>query len=176
MKIINLHGFMGEADNKNYKVLCDIISKKKIISPKLHYKEQPPDNILSVLSDMVDSDDFVFVGQSLGGWYADKLSRKFNLPCILTNPCFYPHKLGIIIESGIPSEYTDRYDQLSVHIKNPKSYTLCSDTDKILPDNYVDCIRLSSMVVRVHGSHSTIEELSIHLKEAVDYFMTCKND
>lgn len=25
MKILNLHGFRGEADNKNYKVLCNVI-------------------------------------------------------------------------------------------------------------------------------------------------------
>lgn len=93
MKILNLHGFMGEADNKNYKALCDMISKENIISPHLHYKEKSPHEILDMLSGLVAPEDFVFVGQSLGGWFADKLSRKFNCPCILTNPCYYPHEL-----------------------------------------------------------------------------------
>lgn len=42
MKVLNLHGFIGEADNKNYKVLCEIVSAESIISPQLHYKENSP--------------------------------------------------------------------------------------------------------------------------------------
>ena len=88
MKILNLHGFMGEADNKNYKALCIIFPAEDIISPELDYKETAPSELLEKLSAMVDHDEFIFVGQSLGGWYADKLSRKFKCPCILTNPCY----------------------------------------------------------------------------------------
>lgn len=33
MKILNLHGFMGESDNRNYKALCDIIPAEDIILP-----------------------------------------------------------------------------------------------------------------------------------------------
>ena len=82
MKILNLHGFMGEADNKNYKALCSIFPAENNISQKLNYKETSPEKLLEQLSEMVDSEDFIFVGQSLGGWYADKLSRKFDRPCI----------------------------------------------------------------------------------------------
>ena len=85
MKILNLHGFMGEADNKNYKALCGIVAPEDIISPQLKYMETSASELLEQLSAYVDFDDFVFVGQSLGGWYADKLSRKFKRPCILTN-------------------------------------------------------------------------------------------
>ena len=66
MKILNLHGFMGEADNKNYKALCGIFPSEDIISPKIDYKNTLPDKLLAQFADMVDSDDFIFVGQSLG--------------------------------------------------------------------------------------------------------------
>ena len=39
MKILNLHGFMGEADNKNYKALCEIFPSENIISPKILIQE-----------------------------------------------------------------------------------------------------------------------------------------
>ena len=146
MKILNLHGFMGEADNKNYKALCEIFSADDIISPKLYYKETSPEEILQQLSEMVDSDDFVFVGQSLGGWYADNLSRKFARPCILTNPCYYPHELDIITTSGIPDEFEKQYRGLTTQDRNKRAYTLCSDDDTILPDNYADCLKLSDCV------------------------------
>ena len=159
MKILNLHGFMGEADNKNYKALCEILPAEDIISPKLNYKESSPEKLLEHLSDMVDTDDFIFVGQSLGGWYADKLSRRFKRPCILTNPCNYPHKLELITASGIPEDFVEQYSKMSPFDENDRAYTLCSDADTVLPDNYEDCVKLSRTVKRVHGSHSTIENV-----------------
>ena len=165
MKILNLHGFMGEADNKNYKALCGIIPPENIIFPQIKYKEIPPSELLKKLSDMVNSDDFIFVGQSLGGWYADKLSRNFTRPCILTNPCYYPHELELIATSGISAEFLEQYRKMSATDKNELAYTLCSDKDTILPDNYSYCDKLSEQVVRVNGSHSTIDNIGEHISE-----------
>ena len=165
MKILNLHGFMGEADNKNYKALCRIFPSEDIISPKIDYINTAPEELLKYFSDMVNTDDFIFVGQSLGGWYADKLSRKFKRPCILTNPCNYPHKLELITASGIDSEFVEQYRKMSSFDENERAYTLCSDADTILPDNYADCVKLFRTVKRVHGSHSTIENVGEHISD-----------
>ena len=173
MKILNLHGFMGEADNKNYKALCGIVSPDDIISPQLNYIENSPEELLEQFSGMVDTDDFIFVGQSLGGWYADKLSRKFKRPCILTNPCNYPHKLELITTSGIPEGHVEQYRRMSSHDMNERAYTLCSDEDTILPDNHADCVRLFRTVKGVHGSHSTIENVGGHI---VELMTEVKND
>ncbi|HRR76419.1 MAG TPA: YqiA/YcfP family alpha/beta fold hydrolase [Ruminococcus sp.] len=163
MKILNLHGFLGEADNKNYKALCEMFPAEDIISPDIDYINTAPDELLRRFSDMIVTDDIIFVGQSLGGWFADKLSRKFGCPCILTNPCNYPHKLEIITSSGIAAEYVEQYRRMSACSENERAYTLCSDADTILPENFRDCVKLSRTVRRVHGSHSTIEELGRHL-------------
>ncbi len=163
MKILNLHGFMGEADNKNCRALRSSVPEEDIISPELKYKEIAPDKLLDQLAAMIDTDDVLFVGQSLGGWYADKLSRRFNRPCILTNPCYFPHDLKLITESGIKEEFVEMYRALSESGCNDRAYTLCSDHDMILPDNYGACCTHSHMVTRVQGSHSTIQDLDIHL-------------
>lgn len=163
MKILNLHGFMGEADNKNYKALCEMFPSENIISPKIDYINTAPEELMKSFSDIADTDDFIFVGQSLGGWYADKLSRKFKRPCILTNPCYYPHELELISTSGIPVEFLEQYRAMSARDRNERAYTLCSDADTILPDNFSNCKKLSEQVVRVHGSHSTIENVGEHI-------------
>ena len=54
---------------------------------------------------------------------------------------------------------------MSEHEKNELAYTLCSDEDTVLPDNYSDCVKLSEQVKRVHGSHSTIEDIDRHIAE-----------
>lgn len=167
MKILNLHGFLGEADNKNYKALCTFYAQDDILSPQLDYKRSAPRDILDTLSIQVDSNDFIFVGQSLGGWYADQLSRKFHRPCILTNPCYYPHKLELIAESGIPAEFLEQYYERSGYEMNPMAYTLCSDADAVLPDNHTNCAKLSHTILYVHGSHSTIENLTAELQKAI---------
>ncbi|MBR6994895.1 MAG: MBL fold metallo-hydrolase [Ruminococcus sp.] len=163
MKILNLHGFMGEADNKNCKALCGLFPAEDIISPKIDYINNSPHKLLGEFSEMVDTDDIIFVGQSLGGWYADKLSRRFRRPCVLTNPCNYPHELELITSSGIAPEFVEQYREMSANDKNERAYTLCSDADTILPDNYSDCVSLSRTVTRVCGSHSTIENVGEHI-------------
>ena len=158
---------MGEADNKNYKALCGIFPAEDIISPEIDYVNTAPDMLMERFAAMAVSDDFIFVGQSLGGWYADKLSRRFKCPCILTNPCSYPHKLELITASGISSEYVEQYRDMSSDDKNLWAYALCSDADTVLLDNYGDCVRLFRTVKRVHGSHSTIENVGEHIAELI---------
>lgn len=170
MKILNLHGFMGEADNKNYKALCEIFPAEDIISPQLNYKETSPEKLLEQLSDMVDTDDFIFVGQSLGGWYADKLSRKFKRPCILTNPCYYPYELEIISTSSIPDEFLQQYRDMSVKTQNEQAYTLCSDGDTVILGNFAKCAKLARSVLHVHGSHSTIENVGKYITDILNNF------
>ena len=165
MKILNLHGFLGIADNKNYYALREMVSAENIISPQMRYKDTSPFEVIQILSDMVDSDDFIFVGQSLGGLFADKLSRKYKRPCILTNPCYYPFRLELITSSGIPQEFVEQYKNIAEYEKNELALTMCSDSDTVLPDNYSDCEKLSSEVIRVHGSHSTIENVGAHFNE-----------
>ena len=165
MKILNLHGFMGETDNKNYKALCGMFPGEDIISPQLKYIETSPTELLEKLAAYVDTDDFIFVGQSLGGWYADKLSRRFKRPCILTNPCYYPHELELITASGIPADFIEQYRDMSANDKNERAYTLCSDGDTVLPDNFSNCVKLAEQVARVHGSHSTIENVGEYISE-----------
>ena len=156
---------MGEADNKNYKALSKFFPISEIISPQLDYKNTSPESILENLSELVNSDDFIFTGQSLGGWYADKLSIKYSRPCILTNPCYFPHRLDIIVNSGIPCEFTEEYGRLSEHEKNMSAYVLCSNADTVIPENYSDCTRLAYYVKTVNGGHSSIENLSEELEE-----------
>ena len=165
MKILNLHGFMGEADNKNYKALCGLVSPDAIRSPKLDYQNSAPREILDALSALADADDCVLVGQSLGGWYADQLSRQLHLPCILTNPCYAPHELELIAQSGIPASYTAQYREMSPQSRNPLALVLCSDADTLLPENMTSCTALAQTVQRVSGSHSTIIGLQAHLAE-----------
>ncbi|MBP5378980.1 MAG: hypothetical protein J6Y64_05515, partial [Ruminococcus sp.] len=59
------------------------------------------------------------------------------------------------------------YREMSAEDKNLRAYALCSDADTVLFDNYGDCVRLFRTVKRVHGSHSTIENVGEHIAELI---------
>lgn len=166
MRILNLHGFLGAADNKNYKALCTFFAPEQIVSPNLDYLHTAPNLLLRQLADTASDPDFIFVGQSLGGLYADLLSRRMHRLCILTNPCFYPHTLPLITNEGMPAEYLSQYQALAPDSIYPLSVVLCGDADTLITGNFERCIKLSAHVTSVPGGHSSIENLADHLAEA----------
>lgn len=167
MEILNLHGFLGAADNRNYKALKEKAPDIIVRSPEMPYMEKSPKEMLVWLTGKVRGDDMIFVGQSLGCWYADRLSRMFARPCILTNPCYYPAELELINTSGMPEEYLRQYRELSATEKNPLAYTICGDEDTLIPGNMPNCERLSAIAVSAHGGHSSIEPLGEYLEKAL---------
>ena len=176
MRILNLHGFLGAADNKNYKALCGLIAPEQIVSPKLDYLHTAPDDLLRQLTETAADPDFIFVGQSLGGLYADLLSRRMNRLCILTNPCYFPHTLSLIADEGMPSEYLARYRELAPSGINPLSVVLCGDADTLITGNLERSRTLSEHVTSVPGGHSSIENLADHLAEALRTLKTITED
>ena len=167
MKILNLHGFLGAADNRNYRALCTFFPAEQIISPKLDYLRTAPDELLAQFAEIAADPDVILVGQSLGGFYADQVSRRLNRFCLLTNPCMYPHTLSLITESGMPQAFAEQYARLAVYTVNPLSRIFCGDADTLLTDNISTCKMLSLDVRVIRGGHSSLEDLPVHLKEGL---------
>ena len=167
MRILNLHGFLGAADNKNYKALCGLIPAEQIISPKLDYLHISPEEMLSRLAEIAADPDVLFIGQSLGGYYADLLSRRFSRACILTNPAFLPHTLNLLPDEGMPQVYIVQYEAMSAHSINPLSVVICGKDDTLIADNLATAKTLSAHVTSVPGGHSSIENLRQHLAAAL---------
>ena len=159
MRILNLHGFLGAADNKNYKALCGLMNADQIISPKLDYLHIAPEELLRQLAEIAAAPDMLCVGQSLGGYYADLLSRQFSRVCILTNPCYLPHQLNLISDEGMPADFIRQYEALSAHEINPLSVVICGKDDTLIENNLATAKTLSAHVTAVPGGHSSIENL-----------------
>lgn len=89
VRILNIHGYGGSAENAAWGVLhalgCDIIS------PAIDYDAQTPAEIYSKLRRLVRSEKIgLLTGTSLGGFYASVLAAELHLPVILVNPCLCP--------------------------------------------------------------------------------------
>ena len=104
MKLLNIHGYHGNAANSAYEALrkCDY----DIISLQLDYDRTSPDTIMQLLNSQFTNNfcDAV-VGTSLGGFFAALISMKNECPCVLINPCMLPFlhlpRMGYQSDDGI---------------------------------------------------------------------------
>ena len=166
---INFHGFMGDADNKNCRALNNIFPQATVLSPQLDYLKESPNALILKHSSCVTEQQakgmtVIPVGQSLGGWLAEQLSRRLDLPCLLTNPCLDPHLCEVITSSPMPKSFLEEYDALSTSLPNSNAFTLCTKTDEVLgEENFQRCALLGGWLKEVHGRHSGIENLTDEL-------------
>lgn len=89
MKILNIHGYKGSAEN----AACIVLKEQghDVISPQIDYDTANPEKILEKLKNIFTENkpDYI-VGTSLGGFFALLLSIESKIPAILVNPCLMP--------------------------------------------------------------------------------------
>lgn len=89
MKILNIHGYTGSAENSACSVLRRIGCE--VVSPQLDYDSMLPENILDTLGRQITENNIgCIAGTSLGGFFGAVLSARLGIPVILVNPCLMP--------------------------------------------------------------------------------------
>ncbi|SFW22357.1 YqiA/YcfP family alpha/beta fold hydrolase [Ruminococcus flavefaciens] len=166
MKILNLHGFIGKADNRTYAALCELMPEEDIVSPSLDFMNEHPEKLFNKLAVIIRNENIdIVIGQSLGGFYALPLAISFCIPCILTNPCFFPAKTGVIVDSELSMDILEEYRKNSDISFYSKAYILISDNDTIIPGNFEKCKAITPNIRQVEGTHSNIKNLKEELSE-----------
>lgn len=89
MKILNIHGYGGSAENSACLALKEL--GFDVVSPQFDYDEKNPDSIFADLKTIADEikPDYI-VGTSLGGFFALLTANYADIPVILVNPCLMP--------------------------------------------------------------------------------------
>lgn len=104
MKILNIHGYRGNAANAAYNALSEC--GFDIISLQIDYDRTSPETLMQLLSSQF-ANNFcsAVVGTSLGGFFAALISAKHECPAVLINPCLLPFlslpRLGYKDDDGI---------------------------------------------------------------------------
>jgi hypothetical protein len=109
MKVIYLHGFGSSGNSAKSQALKAVFGDDHVISPDLPID---PDAVIEVVSTIIrENEDYpiVFVGTSLGGFYAHYFSTKFDAPCVLVNPSTEPD-VTMVARLGVNKNYSTGKD------------------------------------------------------------------
>ncbi|WP_294484116.1 YqiA/YcfP family alpha/beta fold hydrolase [uncultured Ruminococcus sp.] len=89
MKILNIHGFRGSAENAAFGALTGL--GHDVVSPPFDYDSVTPDKVAEKLRRIIKADTPRYiVGTSYGGFFAALLSAETGIPAVLVNPCLMP--------------------------------------------------------------------------------------
>ena len=90
--IIYLHGFNSTGQSAKGQYLKQHLHDIRVLTPTYHYQPQQAITDLQELvqSSMQHSERLLLVGSSLGGYYAQYLSRQFDINAVLINPALQP--------------------------------------------------------------------------------------
>lgn len=92
--IVYLHGFNSTGpDSGKFNDLKKGLPDIDVYAPT--YPSNDPDKAIEIVSKFVESkiddyDDLMFVGTSMGGYFAQYLGRKYNAKVVLINPALNP--------------------------------------------------------------------------------------
>lgn len=138
-KIVYIHGFnsspvsdKGLLISKNFDSVC----------PSYDFLGDANENLASIESQL-HGDDFVFVGSSLGGYYALKLAKKYSSKLVLINPSINPKES--LKKYGVAEEILNSYSESEMSFFG--TITLLAMDDEVIPyETYLKFLKKFSEV------------------------------
>ena len=169
--ILYFHGFASSADSIKAKVFDNFI-KEKFPTICLHIPniDNSIEKSFTQLENLVEENagDRLFIGSSLGGFYASYFAEKFDSKAVLINPASNPY-LGMEMYLGENTNYSTnekfyltkkdlkvlRLNNVS-KIKFPSNYLVLIETgDDVIPFKYtLDFYNGCNFCIINEGSHS----------------------
>ena len=169
--IFYFHGFASSADSTKALVFQNFI-KKRFPNVQLHVPniDNSIEKSFVQLEDLVNknSTNKLFMGSSLGGFYASYFAEKYNSKAVLINPASNPYRgmemyLGKNINYSTNEEFYLSKEDLKVleeknvsSINNPSNYLVLVETgDEVIPFKYtLEFYKGCNFCVVNGGSHS----------------------
>jgi predicted esterase YcpF (UPF0227 family) len=177
--IINIHGYVGTADNTLFGIFKEIDTGIFTVSPQFDYDIMSPNDIYAYLMDMTVNFRFsaenglhlkgkvftdkngeimpILSGHSLGAFWAYCIGAELKVPVLLENPCFKPWEtLPKCNAFGISKEYMEQYrklfEQYMYKLDKPLVTAVVSDNDELI--DHSDISNVAGNVYLLQGEHS----------------------
>jgi predicted esterase YcpF (UPF0227 family) len=147
-KILYLHGFQSKGNNRKSQALKDRFGDE-VLSPNLPVDPESAERI--ILSAIKNHKDLIFVGTSLGGFWARYFSQITSSPCVLVNPLVYPSygllrykdrpmrdRMGnpFTITDKMLSIYKEKESYLDTHHNGNLVTLFLAKDDRVIPHHF----------------------------------------
>ena len=157
MKILNIHGYKGSAENSACLALKNL--GFDVIAPQIDYDAENPDIILTNLKDIaVKSEPDYIAGTSLGGFFAMLVAEYMNIPAVLVNPCLKPQitlpELDYKLNKLRKQEFESFEDMIKKMNCNNMTAVIGGEDDVIDYHETVTKKIISNCIVIPEGKHS----------------------
>lgn len=153
MKILNIHGYRGSAENSACLALKEL--GHDVISQQIDYDAESPEKIFDELKNIFTKNKPNYiVGTSLGGFFALLLSIKSNIPVILVNPCLMPFvTLSELDYSKDISEFIRLFGNFA-DINQKNVSVIIGGSDEVISYHYFTEQLIKNHTVIPDGRHS----------------------
>ncbi len=158
MRVLNLHGYKGSAENSMHHALLRSMNME-VFSPQIDYDNIMPKTLLRILTDCYEEYSCQAVsGTSVGGFFALQICVLKKCPTIVVNPCLLPFvylpRLGYKNEKGI-LQFTELLGNLTGLDKNLISSVIGEKDELIDTHDYTKAMLFNSRYITVpNGKHS----------------------
>lgn len=112
--VIYLHGFASKGESPKSIALAENLVNHTVVAPDLPID---PVKVERIVNDIVESHHerpVVFVGTSLGGFWANYFAQRYDAPCVIANPSPQPSvTMAARLGKELPVYGTDRTIQVT---------------------------------------------------------------
>lgn len=167
--IFYIPGFGSGPDSSTFLELKKLIPEIKLLS--YDFKD-PATSVAKLAAHLSTLDDVIIVASSLGGWYAEEISKSVICDLVLYNPATTPwitlSKYGV--DSDILSKYSDAASiEPNSVLPNRRHIILCTNDEVIDCSAARDKYSLNANITFTTGGHRSTPESIILMANKVLY-------
>ena len=128
-KIVYFHGYGSTPNSDKVKSLSEYVD---VYAPSIPVKYEEAKVYLEQFLNNIDFSDVVFVGTSLGGYWATVMAEQFGVPAVIINPSCKPAEtLSFYNNPILTNEELLKYKELNPTNASNKIVLLAKDDDVI---------------------------------------------
>jgi predicted esterase YcpF (UPF0227 family) len=131
MKILYIHGHNGSPDGEKSAMIRRQFPDAEIIAPQHDSQPALVFQLLDGLANGMKPDQDLILGSSLGGFWADFFSLKYQLSAVLINPAVHPSQRLTTLGFTRAAEYAPYENMLGAWPDSPRTVLLAEDDDVI---------------------------------------------
>lgn len=136
MKIVYLHGLGSVGLTPKSEALIEAFGSANVLTPDLPLDPEATIELVNALVKQLRGEKVVYVGTSLGGFWANYFAQTTRSPCVLVNPLMTPgqtfvSRIGSVAKNHVTGEETEFTTEIVQGFLSAQTEALDYDPDLV---------------------------------------------